>query len=83
MFFLLSESEFVESLVVSSTFENLASENQSSVSCSSVEKKESKNEKEVDFTSCSSVCFFVDSSIESLLVLVFSALELSFSILFV
>ncbi len=80
---LLSVSEFVASSIFSSTLENFASENQSSASFSLVRKKESEIEKEVVFTSCSSVCSSVDSSIESLLVLIFSISELSFLIFFV
>jgi hypothetical protein len=74
--------ESVAFFVVFSTLKNSSSENQSSVSFSST-KKEFVNEKEVVFISCSFVCVFVNSSIESLLVLVFSVSELSFSILWI
>jgi hypothetical protein len=43
-------------------------------------KKEVEIEKKIVFISCSFVCVFVNSSIESLFVLVFSASELSLSI---
>ncbi len=78
----LSASESVASLIFSSTLENLANENQSSVSSLSMRKKEFETEKEVVFIFCSSVCdsSIVDSSTESLLVLVFSVSELSLSI---
>jgi hypothetical protein len=48
-----------------------------------MKKKEIEIEKEVVFTSCSSVCVFASSSTESLSALIFSAFELSFSISFV
>ncbi len=83
IFSLLSVSEFVASSIFSSTLENFASENQSFASFSLVRKKESEIEKEVVFTSCSFVCFSVDSSIESLLALIFSISELNFLIFFV
>jgi hypothetical protein len=71
----LSVFEFVVSLVVSSTLENLSSENQSFVSFSSMRKEESKVEKKVVFISCSSACFFLASSVESLLAFVFFVSE--------
>ncbi len=80
---LLSVSESVAFSIFSSTLENFANENQSFASFSLVRKKEFEIEKEVVFTSCSFVCSSVDSSIESLLVFVFSISELSFLILFV
>jgi hypothetical protein len=43
-------------------------------------KKEVEIEKEVVFISCSSVCVFVSSSIESLFAFIFSVSELSLSI---
>jgi hypothetical protein len=46
-------------------------------------KKEVEIEKEIVFTSCSSVCVFANSSTESLSALIFSVSELSFSISFV
>jgi hypothetical protein len=78
-----SASEFVASLIFSSTLENFANENQSFVSFLSMRKKESEIEKEIVFTSCSFVCSSVDSSIENLLVFVFLISELSFLIFFV
>jgi hypothetical protein len=83
IFSLLFVFESVASSIFSSTLENFANENQSSASFSLVRKKESEIEKEVVFTSCLFVCSFVDSSIESLLVFIFSISELSFLILFV
>ncbi len=80
---LLFVSESVAFSIFSSILENLANENQSSASFSLMRKKESEIEKEIVFTSCSSVCSSVDSSIESLLALIFSISELSFLILFV
>ncbi len=77
IFSLLSVFESVASLVVSSTLENLLSEDQSSMSFSSTEEEVSVIEKKVVFTSCSSVCVFVSSSIESLFAFVFSVSELS------
>ncbi len=79
---LLSVSEFVASSIFSSTLENFASENQSSVSFSLVRKKESEIEKEIVFTSCSSVCIFINSSIENLFAFVFFVSESSFVISF-
>ncbi len=81
--FLLSMSESIAFLIFSSTLENLANENQSFESFLSMRKKEVENEKKVVFTSCSSVCVFVNSSIESLFAFIFSVSELSFSISFV
>jgi hypothetical protein len=78
-----SAFESVASLIFSSTLENLANENQSSVSFLSMKKKEIEIEKEVVFIFCSSVCVFVNSSIESLFVFVFSVSELSLSIFYV
>jgi hypothetical protein len=48
-----------------------------------MKERESKIEERIVFTSCSSVCSFVDSSIESLFVLIFSIFELNFLIFFV
>jgi hypothetical protein len=74
---LLSVFESVASLVVSPTLENLLSEDQSSMSFSSTEEEVSVIEKEVVFISCSFVCVFVNSSIESLFAFVFFVSELS------
>jgi hypothetical protein len=73
----LSVSESVASFVISSILENFANETQSSESSSSAEKEESEIEKEIVFTSCSSVYIFVNSSIESLFALVFFVSDLS------
>ncbi len=75
-----SASEFVAFLIFSSTLENLANENQSFVSFLSMKKKEFEIEKKIVIIFCSSVCVFVNSSIENLFVFVFSASELSLSI---
>jgi hypothetical protein len=75
-----SAFEFVASLIFSSTLENFANENQSFVSFLSMKKKEVEIEKEIVFIFCSFVCVFVNSSIESLFVLVFSVSELCLSI---
>jgi hypothetical protein len=80
---LLFVSEFVASSIFSSTLENFANENQLSASFFLMKKKESEIEKKIVFTSCSFVCSFVDSSIESLLVLIFSIFELNSLIFFV
>jgi hypothetical protein len=83
IFFLLFVFESVAFSIFSSTLENLASENQSSASFFLMKKKEFEIEKEIVFTSCSFVCSFVDSSIENLLVFIFSIFELNFLIFFV
>jgi hypothetical protein len=72
--------EFVAFLIFLSTLKNFANENQSFVSSLSMKKKEIKIEKKVVFIFCSSVCVFVNSSIENLFVFVFSVFELSLSI---
>jgi hypothetical protein len=72
--------EFVAFLIFSSTLENFANENQSFVSFLSMKKKEFEIEKEVVFISCSFVCVFVDSLIESLFAFVFFVSELNLSI---
>jgi hypothetical protein len=70
-------SESVASHVVSSTLENFANETQSSELSSSAERKESEIEKEIVFTSCSSVYIFINSSIENLFALVFFVSDLN------
>jgi hypothetical protein len=80
IFFRLSVFEFVASLIFSSTLENLANENQSSVSSLSMRKKEIEIEKKIVFIFCSFVCVFVNSSIKNLFVLVFFISELNLSI---
>jgi hypothetical protein len=72
---LLFVSEIVASSIFSSILENLVNENQLSVSFSFVRKKESEIENKVVFLFCSSVCVVINSSIESLLVLVFFVFE--------
>jgi hypothetical protein len=68
-----SASEFVASLIFFSTLENLANENQLFVSFLSMKKKEVEIEKKIVFIFCFFVCVFVNSLIENLFVLVFSA----------
>jgi hypothetical protein len=80
---LLFDSESVASSIFSSILENLLNENQSSMSFSFVRKKKSEIEKEINFTSCSSVCVFINSSIENLFAFVFFAFVLNFSISFI
>jgi hypothetical protein len=84
IFLRFSASCFVASFVFSSILKNSAKENQSSfISFSSMKERESEIEERIVFTSCSFVCSFVDSSIKSLFVLIFSIFELNFLILFV
>ncbi len=73
--FLLFVSESVASSIFSSTLENFTNENQSSVLFSLMKKKESEIEKKIVFISCSSVCIFINSSIENLFVFVFFVFE--------
>jgi hypothetical protein len=75
-------SEFVASSIFFSTLENFANENQSFVSFFLIRKKESEIEKEIVFTSCSSVCIFINSSIENLFAFVFFVFESNSVILF-
>ncbi len=83
IFSLLAVFESVAYFVISSISEDLSSENQSSsASFFSLKREESKAEKKVVFISCSSVCFFVNSFVESLFALVFFVLESSFLISF-
>jgi hypothetical protein len=77
IFSLLFVFEFVASLVVSSTLENLLSEDQSSMSFFSTKEEVSMIEKKIVFISCSFVCVFVNSSIENLFAFVFSVSELN------
>jgi hypothetical protein len=70
-------SEFVASLVVSSTLENFANETQSSESSSSAKKEESEIEKEIVFIFCSSVYIFINLSIENLFAFVFFVFDLN------
>ncbi len=79
---LLFVSEFVASSIFFSTLENFANENQSFVSFFLIRKKESEIEKEIVFTSCSSVCIFINSSIENLFAFVFFVFESNFVISF-
>ncbi len=72
-----SVSEFVASLVVSSTLENFANETQSSESSSSAKKEESEIEKEIVFIFCSSVYIFINLSIENLFAFVFFVFDLN------
>jgi hypothetical protein len=84
IFFRLSASCFIALFAVFSISESSAKENQSSfISFFSMKKKEFEIEKKVIFTSCSSVCFFVDYSIENLFAFIFSIFELNFLIFFV
>ncbi len=80
IFFRFSTFEFIAFLIFSSTLKNFANENQSFVSFLSMKKKEVEIEKKIVFIFCSFVCVFVNSSIESLFVLIFSVFELNLSI---
>ncbi len=82
IFSLLFVFESVASSIFSSILENLASENQSSVSFSLMRKKEFEIERKNVFISCSFVCIFINSSIEDLFALVFFVSESSFVISF-
>ncbi len=84
IFLRFSASCFVASFVVFSILKSSTKKNQSSfISFFSMKERESEIEKKIVFTSCSFVCFFVDSSIENVFVLIFSIFELSFLIFFV
>ncbi len=84
IFFLLSTSEFATSFVVFLILKNSANENQSSSELFfSMKKKKFDIEKKIVFTSCSFVCFSVNSSVESLLVLVFFVWKLNCYVSFV
>jgi hypothetical protein len=73
---LLFVFESVASSIFSSILENFANEDSSSsASFFSMKREESETEKKVVFTSCSSSCFSLVSSVESLLALVFSVSE--------
>jgi hypothetical protein len=82
---LLSVLDSIVSSVASSVLSDFTDENRSSsVLAFWLEKEESKVKKKIVFTFCSSVCFFVSSSIESLLAFVFStfeSIEWSFAVL--
>jgi hypothetical protein len=73
---LLSLSESIVSSAVFSILQDFASEDRSSsASFFSVKREKSKAVKKVVFTSCSSICFFFTSSVESLFALVFFVFE--------
>ncbi len=73
---LLFVFESVASSIFSSILENFADEDSSSsASFFSMKREKSEAEKKVVFTSCSSSCLSLVSSVESLLALVFSVSE--------